>query len=245
MAWLSRRRYRQALKEIEARQVIEARLTEALAENRAIARQSLVSLEAERKHLARELHDELGQYLNAIKIDAVAMADGGNPADVRMSQRMLTTVDHIHGAVSDMIRRLRPAGLDELGLTAAVENCIEQWHERLPATEFSFTLHGELDGLPEHANLTVYRLVQEALTNSFKHAGANRIDIALARIPAGDVILSIVDDGRGMDASTHRVGFGLSGMRERVEMLGGVFCFDSSPGNGFSIEARIPAKGLQ
>lgn len=250
LMWMSWRRYRHALVEIQARQEAEARLTEVLAENRALARQSLLSLEAERKHLARELHDELGQYLNAIKIDAVAMADTQGVADQKMSQRMLSAVDHIYGVVSDMIRRLRPVGLDELGLTAAVESCIEQWQERLPGTVLAFQSSGELDGFSEHANLTIYRLVQEALTNGFKHAGATRIDISLTRIPPreddpGELLITVEDDGRGMDTTTDKTGFGLSGMRERVEMLGGQFSYDSGPGRGFSIEARIPARGLQ
>jgi signal transduction histidine kinase len=246
LMWLSWRRYRHALGEIQARQAAEARLTEVLAENRELARQSLLSIEAERKHLARELHDELGQYLNAIKIDAVAMLDPHGIADQKMSQRMLSAVDHIHGVVSDMIRRLRPVGLDELGLTAAVESCVEQWQERWPGTVLAFQAHGELEGFSEHANLTVYRLVQEALTNSFKHAGATRIDITLTReADAGDLILTVTDNGRGMDTPSDKRGFGLSGMRERVEMLGGAFSYDSEPARGFSIEARIPAGGLQ
>ncbi len=138
LMWFSWRRYRLALTEIAARQATETKLTEALAENRALARASLLSLEAERKHLARELHDELGQYLNAIKIDAVEIEGTPSGFDQKLSRRMLTAVDHIHGVVSDMIRRLRPAGLDELGLTAAVESCIEQWQERLPRTALSF-----------------------------------------------------------------------------------------------------------
>ncbi len=160
LMWMSWRRYRHALLEIQARQAAEARLTEVLEENRALARQSLLSIEAERKHLARELHDELGQYLNAIKIDAVAMTDGQGVVDAKMSQRMLAAVDHIYGVVSDMIRRLRLVGLDELGLTAAVESCIEQWQERLPRTVLALQAHGELEGFSEHANLTIYRLVQ-------------------------------------------------------------------------------------
>ncbi len=89
---------------------------------------------------------------------------------------MLATVDHIHGVVSDMIRRLRPAGLDELGLAAAVESCVEQWQQRLPAHNSRSTPSGDLDNLSEHLNLTIYRLVQEGLTNSFKHSEASRID---------------------------------------------------------------------
>ncbi len=245
LMWVSWRRYRLAVVELQARQRAEARLTDALEENRELARQNLRAVEAERKHLARELHDELGQYLNAIKLDAVAdRNDEDTEGQERRTQRMLATVDHIHGVVSDMIRRLRPAGLDELGLCAAVESCVDQWQQRLPATKFSFSATGELDSLSEHVNLTIYRMVQEGLTNSFKYAAANHIDIVLSRSrETNEVLLSISDDGKGMDMRERKYGMGLSGMRERAEMLGGALVIDTSPGHGFTIEARIPAEG--
>jgi signal transduction histidine kinase len=237
LMWMVWRRYRLALEELQARQVAEARLTEALADNRELARQNLRSLEAERKHLARELHDELGQYLNVIKLDAVA-----DRVDER-SQRMLATVDHIHGVVNDMIRRLRPAGLDELGVVAAVESCVDQWQQRLAGVRFSFTSSGALEGLSEHLNLTVFRLVQEALTNSFKHSDARQIDVMLNRSrDTNEIVVSVSDNGKGMAAPERRTGMGLSGMRERVEMLGGTFSIDTAPGAGFTVEARIPAE---
>jgi len=157
---------------------------------------------------------------------------------------MLATVDHIHGVVSDMIRRLRPAGLDELGLSAALESCIDQWQQRLPRTRFSFNASGDLDSLSEHVNLTVYRLVQESLTNSFKHAAASRIDIVLTRThDTNEVVLNIADNGAGADLQEKKSGMGLSGMRERVEMLGGLLTIETAPERGFTVEARIPAEG--
>lgn len=245
LMWLSWRRYRLALAELQARQRAEARLTEVLEENRELARENLRAIEAERKHLARELHDELGQYLNAIKLDAVAGQNGEDAeSHARRTKRMLATVDHIHGVVSDMIRRLRPAGLDELGLSAALESCVEQWQQRLPATQFSLNVSGDLDGLSEHVNLTIYRLVQEGLTNSFKHADAAHIDVVLNRsLATNEIVLSISDDGKGMDMQERRTGMGLSGMRERAAMLGGTLVVETSPGRGFTVEARIPAEG--
>ncbi len=245
LMWLSWRRYRLALAELKGRQRAEAQLTEALAENRELARQNLRALEAERKHLARELHDELGQYLNAIKLDAVADSNGDDAESrERRSQRMLATVDHIHGVVSDMIRRLRPAGLDELGLSAAVESCVDQWQQRLPGTQFSFNASGDLDSLSEHLNLTIYRLVQEGLTNSYKHSEASRIDIVLNRADdTNEIVLSISDNGKGMNPEERRAGMGLNGMRERAEMLGGTLVIETSPGRGFTVEATLPAEG--
>jgi signal transduction histidine kinase len=243
--WISWRRYRQALAQLEARRAAELRLAAALAENRELAHQHLHVQEAERKHLARELHDELGQYLNAIKLDAVAIREAAGPDDspARLAAaRTVNAVDHVHSVVNDIIRRLRPAGLDELGLVAALENCVDHWRQRLPDTRFTLSLSGALDDLGESMNLTIYRLIQEGLTNSFKHAGAKRIDITLSR--GSDVLLTVADDGRGTGANA-RTGFGLNGMKERVEWIGGTFSIESTPGHGFAIEARLPTRRVQ
>jgi signal transduction histidine kinase len=260
LVWISWRRYQQALTQLQARRAAEARLATALAENRELAQQHLRIQEAERKHLARELHDELGQYLNAIKLDAVSVresvaeqgtAEQGAPEQAAGGQAMaamqfaaaaanrtIDAVDHVYAVVSDMIRRLRPAGLDELGLVAALENFLDHWRLRLPQTRLTLSVSGELDDLGELMNLAIYRLVQEAVTNSSRHAHASSIDITLSR--GNEILLTIADDGRGMDTSVTRSGFGLSGMRERVEMMGGTFTLESSPGRGFAIEARLP-----
>jgi two-component system sensor histidine kinase UhpB len=246
LMWISWRRYQQTLIQLRARRQAEERLAAALAENRTLAHQHLRIQEAERKHFARELHDELGQYLNAIKIDAVSIQQGAQTgADVSASTaaagaRVEEAADHVYGVVSDMIRRLRPVGLDELGLMAALENCLDHWRQRLPQTSFTLSASGELDDLGEVTNLTIYRLIQEGLTNSYKHAGASRIDISLTR--GEKVVLTVADDGVGRDLSVRSSGFGLGGMRERVEMLGGTFHVESSPGRGFTIEARLPVE---
>jgi signal transduction histidine kinase len=243
LVWISWRRYQQTLVQLQARRAAEARLAAALAENRELAQQHLRIQESERKHLARELHDELGQYLNAIKLDAVSIRESatgepGSSAAELAAARTVDAVDHVHGVVNDMIRRLRPVGLDELGLVAALENCVDHWRQRLPETRFTLSVSGELDDLGELMSLTIYRLIQEGLTNSYKHAGATRIDIGVSR--AAEVLLTVSDDGCGMDLSTRGTGFGLSGMRERVELMGGMFSIETSPGRGFSIEARLP-----
>src|SRR5262249_10294730 len=127
LMWLSWRRYRETLSELRARQAAEARLAEALSLNRQLAHQHLRLQESERKHLARELHDEFGQYLNAIKLDAVAIRETSSSSHADAADRIASAVDHVHVVVSDIIRRLRPAGLDELGLVAALENCVDHW----------------------------------------------------------------------------------------------------------------------
>jgi two-component system sensor histidine kinase UhpB len=251
LIWLSWKRYRDANRELEARRIAEARLEAVLSENRRLAQENLRIQEVERKHLARELHDELGQYLNAIKLDAVSITNGGDSAACfsrDAAQSIIRSVDHVHGAVSGMIGRLRPVGLDELGLAAAVEHCVDEWRQRLPGTRFILSAGGNFDDLSEPLTLTVYRLIQEGLTNISKHAHATEAQVALERIPGtqgsgNELRLSVADDGCGMDLSSRRSRFGLSGMRERVEMSGGTFELASAPGQGLRFSVRLPAGG--
>lgn len=248
LIWLSWRRTRELLTQLHARQAAEAALECALVENRQFGHERLRVEEAERQHLARELHDELGQYLNAIKIDAVGLRDARdtNPQSHRSAgDRIIRSCDHVHGVVSDIIRRLRPAGLDELGLVAAIENCVDHWRVRSPETQFAFTVCGDLESLGETLNLTLYRLVQEGLTNSQKHAQAQRVEIALERhgtMPdsIAEVVLRVSDDGRGRGVGPAACGFGLRGMRERIEMLGGRIALRAENDRGFGFEAHIP-----
>jgi signal transduction histidine kinase len=251
LIWLSWRRYRHARRELQARRIAEDRLAGALQENRRLAQENLRIQEVERKHLARELHDELGQYLNAIKLDAVSISDSAG-GDARFSTdaslAIVRNVDHVHRAVSDMIGRLRPVALDELGLVAAIEHCVDQWCQRIPNTEILLSVDGNFEGLAEPLTLTLYRLIQEGLTNIFKHANARRAEISLTRgapVHNGvdEVRLSVADDGCGMDAGARRTRFGLNGMRERVEMSGGIFVLTSEPGHGLKFEACLPASG--
>jgi two-component system sensor histidine kinase UhpB len=251
LIWLSWRRYEQARRELRARQIAEARLGVALVENRQLTQENLRIQEVERKHLARELHDEFGQYLNAIKLDAVSICQGGGQEaefSVKASRSIIRTVDHVHRAVSDMIGRLRPVGLDELGLVAAIEHCVDYWRERLPNTRLTLSIRGNLEGLNEPLNLTLYRLIQEGLTNVSKHAKATQAEITVERIEsaesaAGELRLAVTDDGCGMEPRTRTSRFGLSGMRERVEMAGGSFVLETAPGRGLSFVAHLPANG--
>lgn len=252
LMWLSWRRYREAQRELRARHCAEARLEGLLAENRELARESLRIQEAERKHLARELHDELGQYLNAIKLDAVSIGErGATDAQFAMaaSRAIIGGVDHVHGVVSGLIARLRPVGLDELGLLAAIEHCVDQWRERLPETQFELIVRGRLEDLNEKVSLTTYRLIQEGLTNVYKHARADRVEIILQRINpsagadagvGGELHLTVSDNGRGMQSNELSSRFGMRGMRERVEIQGGTFHVESAPGRGLRFAAQLP-----
>jgi len=205
LTWFATRRYHEARQEITRRTSAEAQLAAALADNRRLAQQYVELQETERKSLARELHDELGQYLNVIKLDAVGIRDDGHASPAATHRRASTIVeicDHIHGTLATLIRELRPTGLDELGLAAALEHCVETWRARLPDVSLGLEIAGDLSALPESVTVTVYRLVQEALTNVAKHAAASRVNVRLERAAGreaeGDTILAAVsDDGVG------------------------------------------------
>ncbi len=207
----------------------------------------------ERKFLARELHDELGQYLNAIKVDAVSIQakvpDGESPI-WRGAAVVIQHADHVYAVVRDLIRRLRPIGLDELGLEAALEQYVDDWRHRLPQIQFRLSLEGDLDALGEPHALTVYRLLQEGMTNVSKHAERRarrdpRAALALCRRALRRGALQHEDDGRGADLSAGKPGLGLIGMRERIETLGGRLQVTAEPAGGFGIRAQIPAANAE
>jgi signal transduction histidine kinase len=248
LTWFATRRYGEARQEIARRMRAEAQLAAALADNRRLAQQYVELQEAERKALARELHDELGQYLNVIKLDAVGLRDEQRASPAAMQQRTSAIVEncnHIHVALATLIRELRPAGLDELGLAAAVEHCVQTWRTRLPDVSLELSINGDFTTLPETIAVTLYRLVQEALTNIAKHAAAHHVAVRLER--AGDegmggerIEVTVADDGVGTAAGPPTRGLGLIGMRERVMALQGELAFASTPGKGFELAARIP-----
>jgi signal transduction histidine kinase len=247
-AWFVWRRMREARAALRRKEAVEAALTSALAENRRLERANVKIQEEERKNLARELHDELGQYMNAIKVDAVYLRDA-NPLDgaevKRCASMIIGIVDHLQSIVHDIIRRLRPPGLDELGLAAAIEHCLDGWRRRLPSVNFDCHVGAGLTDLSEAVNMTLYRLVQEALTNVSRHARASHVAISLEQHPSafnggGSVVLRIVDNGAGTRGSAAPgTGLGLVGMRERVESLGGAFEASNVDG-GFRIAAQLP-----
>ncbi len=248
LAWFAWRRYAEASRELAARRDAELKLAALLLDQRRLAQEYVQFQESERKALARELHDELGQYLNAIKTDAVAIQTK-SPAHetpiARAAGAIVAHCDHLQAIVRGLIGRLRPVGLDVLGLQAALEHLLEDAQRRAPEHQMSISLKGELDDLDEDTSLTIYRLAQEGLTNIARHAAARNISVSVIRkdprIQGRDVVeIALMDDGRGADLTKQTLGLGLRGMRERVEMLQGELQVTSAPGCGFRIVACLP-----
>lgn len=251
LAWFAWRRYGEARRELARRRMLEDETQRLLADNRRLVSQSAQAQEHERRCLARELHDEMGQYLNAIVLDAARIRDlsAMHALEVhRLALGLLQNASHVYRQIGDMARRLRPIGLDELGLPGALEHCVDGWRERLPNAEFALNIDGDFSGLSDVQDITLYRLVQEGLTNVSKFAPTSHVEILLSRTSstsdqeAGEITVAMTDDGPGIDLAATRNGLGLVGMRERVEALGGEFRIVSEPAHGFMFCARIPVR---
>ncbi|MDD5035586.1 MAG: histidine kinase [Methylococcaceae bacterium] len=214
-------------------------LAKARGENRALTRQSLKLQEEERRYLAQELHDELGQSLSAIKLLAATLRNG---AESEAANAIMEVCDHLFGVVRSMMRRLRPLMLDELGLIPSLEDLIAHWRNRCPNINIRF-IHAE--GVEESAGgakIHLFRIVQECLTNIAKHADARNVWIELELTKENRIRLNIVDDGCGFDACQMSTGFGLPGMRERVASMEGGWRLETARGRGVELEIQIPCE---
>jgi two-component system, NarL family, sensor histidine kinase UhpB len=216
--------------------------------NHRLTQQLIYLQEEERKHLARDLHDELGQCLTAILADATALlrlSETRLPEAKASAQAVLEVTHDVMDLLRAMLQRLRPDVLDELGLLPALEELVANWRERNVGESCISKFSNDLNGLPDELRITPYRVVQECLTNISRHAHARRVRVEVIRVwgSEGDseLRIEVEDDGRGFDVATAD-GFGLSGMRERVEGLGGVFRVQSGVGQGTRVTAILPVK---
>lgn len=213
-------------------------LQQSIERNRRLT-QRIVSLqEDERKSLARELHDEIGQCLTAIKVDAVAIQGAASVQAARTSAEAIAGVcRQVMDLIRDMLQRLRPDALDELGLALALRELVDSWRQR--QIHASVHVPDDLGRIDEAATIAVYRAAQECLTNVVRHSQANRVSLRVVR--QGDVLeLTVTDDGQGFIAAATSQGYGLEGMRERVEGLGGSISIQSRPGSGTTVTVRMP-----
>jgi len=218
-------------------------MEEAAAQRRALTRRVIEAEEEERKRLARELHDELGQSLTAIKVDAayiVREAAHSSPKilDSALSIEKLST--DIMELIRSMLARLRPYGLETVGLRETLQDLVNGWQVRV-ADRFqcSLEISGNVDGLAADLNMTLYRLIQECLTNAVKHSRARKIHFQLS-LRENRVVLEVTESQTtGNAAATKASGTGLLGMRERVEAHGGELTLDLDP--ALSLRAWMPA----
>jgi signal transduction histidine kinase len=218
---------------------------QAIAEAR--LRESIEVAERERARWARELHDETLQGLGALRVRLAAALR--HPEDGTMAASVRQAISQIEDEIANLrslITELRPAALDELGLGAAIESLAES---QSAATELDIRLDLALaheDGvspkrLDREVESAVYRVIQEALTNVAKHAGAERVWVEVAE-DSDSLLIVVRDDGSGFDMNARGQGFGLVGIRERIALQGGSLAIVSSPGGGTELRGRIPVR---
>ena len=197
--------------------------------------------EEERTRIARELHDELGQALTALRIDLGWLrgkcAPLGAPA-VERAGAALSVVEQSIVSLRRISEDLRPAILDSLGLAAAIENHVMQFSQRT-GIPCDLTMNREEFDLDSHLSTAVFRIVQEALTNVTRHADASEVSVQISEADDG-IHLTVRDNGRGMNANGNKKTFGLIGMRERVTILGGRLEIDGQPDQGTCITGWLP-----
>jgi signal transduction histidine kinase len=208
-------------------------------------RQSIEASEQERRRWARELHDETLQSLAGLRV-GLSSAMRGSEADLR--EAVTAAVESVTEEIANLralIVELRPAALDEYGVAAAIESLAERTTARqgIPVeahVDLAYERGDEPERQTPELESTVYRLVQESLTNAIRHAGAGRIRIDVAERD-GSVDVSVTDDGRGFDPGATDGGFGLTGMRERVELADGELDIESGE-SGTTVRARLPVR---
>lgn len=201
-------------------------------ENQSLHRQMFQIQETERRKVAQELHDELGQSITAIR--ALAVADRS-----QQSEAIVGVCGQMYDSVRSLMHQLRPPLLDELGLSSAIEKLVDDWNSVHEDAFCALSITGDFSALDESQQINLYRCVQEGLNNVAKHAGADRVEASLEADDSG-VSLTISDNGRGFDETTVSTGMGLIGLRERAEASGGSFSLVTSPGQGVSIAITLP-----
>ncbi len=240
-----------------------------LRENRMLTQGIFRLQEEERRQLARELHDELGQWLTAISAEAQAISNSvSKDSKIYIGIRAIReSAGKMNEIIHGMLHQLRPVLLDTLGLVDSLNELKRRWCTHHPGINFELEFSGKMESLGELINITVYRLVQEALNNVSKHAQASKVKVRLihehggaaadnallpdqedtlfpiasVNFPAtGFLRLSVEDNGKGYDSNHRFDGLGLLGMRERTIAVGGEFISHSVPGHGTQIQFKLP-----
>lgn len=215
-------------------------LENSILNNHRLTTQLIRLQEDERKNIAHDLHDEIGQHLTAINIDASAILKAKDLTSTYESAQAISIVARqMMEIVRQMLQRLRPAVLDELGLHASLNELIDNWRHRNRGVSLSINISNQINCLNETMAITTYRIVQECLTNVTKHSKARLVTIKV-ELQAGRLKLLLKDNGEGFDPTLNTHGFGLAGMRERVEGLSGSFKLNANSGAGVEIHVSLP-----
>jgi two-component system sensor histidine kinase UhpB len=231
---------------------LAAALGDAVEDKRRLAERAVSLQDVERKEIARELHDEFGPYLFALRAHASSLmrvADAPEPNTEALRKHggaILEQVNALQQFNRRVLDKLRPVGLTELGLREALGALLRLWRESHPGVVIETTISRSLGETGETADLTIYRIVQEALTNVFRHASATSVNVTIEpaeQLPGrrgsrGGALVRVRDNGSGLRPD-HKLGLGLIGMRERILALGGTLTIASGD-RGVTVEAVVP-----
>jgi len=212
-------------------------------QNRKLTQHSLSIQEDERRRLSQELHDEFGQSLTAIKVMAATAAHEKSDTQ-QISHSINDICEHLINVMRSMMKQLHPLMLKELGLKTTLEDLINHWQSRIPKIHFNLIITTDIDNLPANMPIQLFRIIQEALTNTVRHAEATEVTIYLNNKYSSQTLqLNISDNGKGCELEKIS-GFGLQGMQERIELLNGKLAIQSQLNQGLHIEASIPIQKI-
>jgi two-component system sensor histidine kinase UhpB len=208
------------------------------AERRRAGSAALQAQEEERARVARDLHDEVNQSLTGLLLRLEAAREAAPP---ELEGELAETKALANQAMRELLslaRQLRPTALDDLGLAAATAGQVEQLARG--EIEAEFAAEGDFSDLADDAQLVVYRVAQEALSNAARHSGAERISVLLRRREDSGVTLEVADNGCGFAFDESEGGLGIGGMRERALLIGGELTIESRPGHGTTVRLTVP-----
>ena len=243
--WFAWRRTQEAHAQLQERSRSELKVQELLQHKSDLLQRLYTAKEDERLALARELHDEMGQTSTAIRTEVAVLQRIGrlHPEADESVKRIAESAQHLSQMTRQMLHRLRPPALDSMGLEQALVSLCDNW-QNSTQNLCEFKTSALPEGLNDYACVTVYRIVQEALTNVTRHANAKHVRVQLTLDTQG-LNLNIEDDGQGMaDTQAVHQGFGLLGMQERVASVAGRMSISSKLGQGVRLAIQIPKESL-
>jgi two-component system, NarL family, sensor histidine kinase UhpB len=209
------------------------------AERRRAGSAALHAQEEERARVARDLHDEVNQSLTGLLLRLEAAREAAPPELEGELAETKALANQAMGELLSLARQLRPTALDDLGLAAAIEGQVGRLGGEI---ETGLEVDGDFSDLGGDAQLVVYRVAQEALSNAARHSGAGRVDVRLSRSEGGGVLLEVSDDGRGFAFDESERGLGIGGMRERALLIGANLTIESRPGRGTTVRLAVPGE---
>jgi signal transduction histidine kinase len=214
-----------------------------------LLRRIVTTQEEERSRIARDMHDQLGQQITALRLKIATIAEDASigPRLAREIEGLQESAARLDSEIGFLAWELRPAALDDLGFVAAIKVFVAEWsrHYQIPAELHVGNVEGKL--LTPEVETNLYRITQEALNNVYKHSDAKNVNVVVERRKR-EMLLIIEDNGRGFEPSENRTnkesgsGLGVVGMRERAAIVGGTLEIESAPGKGTTIFARVPLK---